>query len=242
MKELSIIIPVYNEELILEKEIDKMILAIAVVLPGVDYEILIVENGSSDQTKEIILKLVKKYSVIRAINLPVAGYGLALKAGLLAGQGKNLVVFNIDFWDVEFVKQAIGLISNYDLVLGSKNMPGARDQRNFLRRFITKAFNIFLSLFFGFKGTDTHGIKLVFKEKIISIVSQCQTERAIFDTEFVLRSQRAGLKVIEIPVSCVEKRKTRFKIMKSTWQTVKDLVILFFILRNVKNNKDNLIK
>lgn len=230
MKDLSIIIPVYNEELILEEEIDKMILAMDDVLPVIDYEILIVENGSVDQTKEIILKLVKKYPVIRAVNLPQAGYGLALKAGLLESHGKNLAIFNVDFWDVEFIKLALELIPDYDLVIGSKNMPGASDQRNFLRRFVTKAFNIFLSLFFGFKGTDTHGIKLVSREKIISIVRRCQTNWAIFDTEFVLRSERAGLKVIEIPVSCAEKRKTRFKIIKSTVQTVKDLIILFIIL------------
>jgi len=237
MKELSIIIPVYNEELILEKEIDKIILATATALPGADCEILIVENGSVDRTKEIVFKLAEKYSIVKAINLPQAGYGLALRAGLLKGEGKNLAVFNIDFWDLEFVNRALELISDYDLVLGSKNMPGARDQRNLLRRSVTKAFNIFLNLFFGFKGTDTHGIKLVSREKIIPIVSQCKTDRAIFDTELVLRSERAGLKVVEIPVSCVEKRKTRFNIVKSTIQTIKDLMILFFVLR--KNNKDN---
>ncbi len=230
MKELSIIIPAYNEELILEEEMKKIIFSMGKILAGAEYEILVVENGSTDRTKEIILKLVKEYPIIRAINLPRAGYGLALKAGLLAGDGKNLAIFNVDFWDVEFIKQALGLIADYDLVIGSKNMPGARDQRNLLRRFVTKAFNIFLSLFFGFKGTDTHGIKLASREKIISVVAECKTDRAVFDTEFVLRSQRAGLRLTEIPVNCVEKRKTRFKIMRSTWQTVKDLIILFIVL------------
>ncbi len=243
MKELSLVVPIYNEEAILEKEVERMFLEMEKNFSDLDYEIFLVENGSFDRTKSIAEKMVDKFPKVRTIHLPEAGYGKALKEGLLQNNSKYTVLFNIDFWDVPFVKKALDLLykENLDMIVGSKTAPGAEDTRPFLRRSITKTFNWLLQKAFDFSGTDTHGMKLIVTEKIKPIIKECKTEKEIFDTEFVLRAQHAGLKTQEVPVVCEERRKTTYNISKRIPRTIKDLVVLFFSLRLAKLGKIKLL-
>lgn len=234
MINLSITLPVFNEEQILETEVEKIIFGMGKKMPTVSYELLMIENGSTDGTKEIINKLIKKFpAIIRAEYLPVADYGLAVKECLLQSIGECIIVFNIDFWEIDFIIKSLDILKKewVSVVIGSKSMLGAKDKRTFLRRSVTWGFNLLLKILFGFRGTDTHGIKMFNRENILSIVRDCRTDRIIFDTELILRAQRVGLKIKEIPVSCVEKRETRLNILKSVKQTVEDLFILFFSMR-----------
>lgn len=239
MKTLSLVIPVYNEEAILEHEAVAIMKEMKILLPQVEYELLLVENGSSDRTHEIAQKLAEFYPEVRAVHLDKAGYGYALKYGLEKSEGKYIVLFNIDFWDVHFVKKSLAILENepVDIIVGSKTMKGAEDTRPFLRRLITRTFNALLRAAFGFEGTDTHGMKVLRRDKMLPIIAECRTEREIFDTEFVLRAQTAGLKSKEVPVMCEEKRKTTYNISKRIPRTLKDLIVLFFTLKRPVNKK-----
>ncbi len=233
MPEISIIIPIYNEQAILHKEVLSIVSELKNFLPQINYEIILVENGSVDATRSIAEGLTRSYPTIRLVHLPAASYGRALKHGINESRGVYTVLFNIDFWDVPFIVKALEIMryGKMDMVVGSKTMKGAEDTRPFLRRLITQLFNKLLRLIFGFTGTDTHGIKLLRQDKILPVVAACQTEREIFDTEFVLRSQRMGLLTAEIPVVCQEKRATVYHISKRIPRTIKDLIVLFFSLR-----------
>lgn len=79
MKTISLVIPVYNEEAILEHEVVAIMKEMKILLPQVEYGLLLVENGSSDRTHEIAKKLAEFYPEVRAVHLDTAGYGLALK-------------------------------------------------------------------------------------------------------------------------------------------------------------------
>lgn len=239
---LSIVIPIYNEETILEQEVERLITDMK-ARSYREYELLLVENGSHDRTHAIADELAKRFEEIRVFHLRDAGYGPAMKHGLLQAQGEFVVLFNIDFWDVDFISKALDLQKekNLDMVVGSKTMEGAEDTRPFVRRLITRTFNALLRFVFGFSGTDTHGMKLLVREKMTPIIQQCKTEREIFDTEFVMRAQHAGLKTEEIPVVCEEKRKTTYAIAKRIPRTAKDLLILFFSLRFLQFNRIRMI-
>lgn len=237
MKELSFVIPVFNEEKILENETTQMVAEINRVFHGVDYEIFLVENGSTDNTPAIVDKLAHTFSTVRVVHLLRSDYGLALKHCLLESQGKYVVIFNIDFWDVEFARCALEKMRNSSIVLvvGSKSMPGAGDKRPWLRRLVTRGFNGLLRTFFGFRGTDTHGLKVLVAKQVMPVITECQTDGVIFDTEFVLRAQKMGLASEEMPVVCEEKRKTRLKMFTSIFQTLRDLVALYRALNNKKS-------
>ena len=235
MTYLSVVIPIHNEEEILEEETRKMIPLLDNVLTGREYEILLVENGSTDSTFKIAGFLSKEFPQIRVIYMSVGDYGRAMKEGILQSRGAYTAIFNIDFWDTEALKKALRLFENEnkDVVVCSKTMKGSKDTRSLKRRIITRSFNLVLRMFFGYNGTDTHGIKFFRTARIVPIVRKCWTGGGMLDTEFLLRAQDGGLNMSEIPVVCVEKekRKSFFGVAKHGPGVLKDLAKLFIELR-----------
>ena len=101
---LTIIIPVYNEAAILVRSVTALIEALEPV--KLDYELLICENGSTDNTAALVYAMMAEHPMVRLESLPRAGYGRALRHGITHARGPFIVVFNIDFWDVTFLQQA----------------------------------------------------------------------------------------------------------------------------------------
>lgn len=233
LMKLSIIIPIHNEEEILEQEIRSLVSAMNELLQNSDYEITLVENGSLDNTLNIAKKLAAEYSTINVVSLQMPDYGKALKEGILYSRGQYVAVFNIDYWDIDATKKALSLFQDggCDIVVCSKTMKGARDLRRSSRKIMTRVFNLSLRLLFKYQGTDTHGIKFLSRDKILPLVRQCWTSRAMFDTELLLRAQKEGLRISEIPATCIEKRKSVFGITNHIPRVLKDLVKLFVELR-----------
>jgi UDP-galactopyranose mutase len=229
---ISIVIPVYNEEKILESAV-REIVAEADKL-DINYELIICENGSKDRTLEIGQALSKEYPQVRAIHCPEPNYGAALELGILKAIGDNIVCFEIDFWDGPFIEIAKVLLRKYDAVVGSKAAKGARDRRPLIRRIITHGFNLFLRIFFGFQGTDTHGIKAFRREKSVNIVNDCKTSKDIFATELILRMERAGFYMCEIPLEIEERRPPSINLLKRVPSTIKNLFTLWKATRNLK--------
>lgn len=229
-KKISIIIPIYNEGLILEEEINNLLQKISHKLPPEynDLELILVENGSTDNTLEITKKLASQFSQIKIATLNTPSYGKAVKRGVSIASAKYVAICNIDFWDIDFLKQGLDLIikNSADIVVASKTLKASRDKRNFIRRLITKGFNLFLKLCFHYQGTDTHGLKVFDRKKLTPIINECVTEEEIFDTEFIIRAQYKGLKIKELPITVVEKRKSTYGILKRVCPTIKDLFII----------------
>jgi len=233
IRKYSVVIPIYNEEEILRKSIESLVKDIQGITEfNKEYEIILSENGSNDDTHKVAEQLKKEFSVIRIKRLKHASYGQSLRLGIQAGLYENIIIFNIDFWDIEFLKKALMLLDEYDCVVGSKVIKGAIDERPLLRRLITRGFNLLLNYLFGFKGTDTHGIKGFRKSSFLPISLQCHTERDIFDTELLLRAERAKLLIHELPVTIREVRLTRLEPLKRVASTLHDLVTLHRALKS----------
>lgn len=225
---LTIIIPVYNEEAILVESITALTEALEPL--GLDYELLICENGSTDSTAALARALMAEHPQIRLESLPEASYGGALRHGIARACGPLVAIFNIDFWDVAFLQQSLELLQGCDLVVGSKAAPGSRDSRPSFRRMITRSFTLLLRFLFGFQGTDTHGIKAFRAGRVVPIVQACETNHEIFDTEIILRAHQAGLHLCEIPVSVQEMRPSRYSLWQRVPATFRDLIWLIRVL------------
>lgn len=225
---ISIVVPAYNEEKLLPGFLKEVTSYLEKTCP--DYEIIIVENGSRDRTLEIAKDFAKKNSRVKVEHLAKPSYGKALIYGLKKASGDYLVVFNVDFWDERFIDLVKVNLLGYDIVTGSKNLSGSSDRRPFSRRVVTRGFSFFLNIFLGYKGTDTHGIKTLRRSKVFPLIRKCRTQTGIFDSELLVRAQRAGLKILELPVEISEKRPNRFGI-KRILETPKDIVKLYLALR-----------
>jgi glycosyltransferase AglD len=230
VRAFSLVVPVYNEAPILVESLSRMVAAFDAF--GSEYEIFICENGSTDDTQSLTRHLERIHSPVRAAYLATPNYGLALKHGIDECRHELVVLVNIDFWSVDFVRRALPLLEREaDLVIGSKVMPGSNDARPLLRRAITRSFNALLHRLFDFRGTDTHGMKALRKSRLGPIAGQCVTDRSLFDTELVIRAERGGLRVVEIPVQVREIRQPDY------WSVVRripeTIVNLFRLIREL---------
>jgi len=201
---LSVVVPVHNEAPILVDQVHEMIGGLRNL--GHPFELLLIENGSTDKTATLCTALASKHPEIRVIQVPVGDYGVALKRGILAAKEAVVVIFNVEFWSLEFVNIALTALETRTMVIGSKSAPGAHDDRPFIRSTITRTYNQLLRLVWGFDGTDTHGMKAFWREPLLPIVTACVTAGFVFDTELVLRAQRAAISKLELPTDVRELR------------------------------------
>ncbi len=233
MPEISIVIPVYNEEPYLMDYINQLCIELKEADVD-DYEIVLVENGSKDRTLKIARELVEKNSKIRLITLEKADYGAALKKGMLASKGNYILQFDIDYWEISFLRKTVLLMREfeYNVIIGSKNMLLSKDKRRLVRRIISQGFRFFLLLFFRLRVSDTHGVKTwKNNETLKQLIRETRFSRHIFDTELVLRCQKKGLNIIELPMAVIEQRPSSAKaLIKRIPEAIFDLIYLWYEL------------
>ncbi len=227
----SIVIPVYNEEGILPSAVHDLVAR----LPRLErtYELIIAENGSTDRTIELAEALSKRYEQVSTFSASEPDYGLALREGIDRARGTYVICDEIDICDVDFYYRALEILEAGDarMVVGSKVMKGADDRRPFGRRAATHVLNGLLRIMLGFKGTDTHGLKAFHREALVSVVSECIVNRDLFASEFVIRAERSGVGVVEIPVTLAEKRPPSIELTRRVPAVLKGLARLIAAIR-----------
>ena len=232
--DVSIVIPVYNEEAILHAAI--VDLRERLEDAPWNYEIVLAENGSRDKTLQIAQSLAQKYGRVRAISVPEPNYGRALREGIEAARGRYVLCDEIDLCDVEFQRRAVELLEagTADFVIGSKLLSGAQDERPLFRHLASKMYTQMLRLLLGFHGTDTHGLKAIRRDVVLPVMRHCVVDRDVFSSELVIRADRAGLKMLEIPVRVMEKRPPSINLARRVPQVVKSLARLTWAIRIVR--------
>ena len=124
--DVSIVIPVFNEEAILHAAIVDLRERLEDV--SWKYEIVLAENGSRDQTLQIAQSLANKYRQVRVISVPEPNYGRALREGIVAARGRYILCDEIDLCDVDFQTRAVELLDSNmaDVVIGAVDNREAR--------------------------------------------------------------------------------------------------------------------
>jgi hypothetical protein len=152
--------------------------------------------------------------------------------GLLEASGEIGVIFDVDYYDLDFLKAALLLLDPSDaptgpaIVVGSKRAPGARDERSGLRRSATSIFSGILRLGFGLTLSDTHGIKVLNLLALRDAVRACRSGADLFDSELIIRAEYSGLITAEVPVTVSELRPSRTSIAKRVPRTLLGLAKL----------------
>jgi hypothetical protein len=170
---------------------------------------------------------------VRTFSLGEPNYGKALRRGLLEARGTYVLCDEIDLCDPDFHRRALELLrhGDCDMVVGSKAMKGASDERPLLRRAATRVMSGMLRVALDFRGTDTHGLKAFDRRALLPVVEACVIDRDLFASEFVIRAARAGLRVIEIPVRLHEKRPPAINLMKRVPHVLGGIVKLTYVIR-----------
>ena len=223
---ISVVMPAFNEEAILGVTIQSVYPAMT--QRDQPFEIVLVENGSTDATATLVDDLAARLPELRAIHLAEANYGRALKEGLLAASGEQAVIFDVDYYDLDWMAAALSELesSHAAVIVASKRGEGAVDHRAWHRRLITTVFSTVLRLLFGSKLPDTHGIKVLDRAAVAPYVAACSARHDLFDSELILRVQRAGLNVGHLPIEVIERRPPRSSVLRRVPRTLVGLVRL----------------
>lgn len=231
---VSILIPIYNEQGILRSAVVDLVERLKTF--DFDYELVLAENGSVDQTVSICEELAKEYPQVRYFSVGSPGhgnYGEALRQAILNARGEFVFCDEIDLCDTRFYARALELLEQgrADLVIGSKLAEGAHDERPLLRHAGSVVINGLLRFSLGFKGTDTHGLKAFRRTVLTPVAAQCVVDKDLFASEFVIRAERAHVAILEIPVRIHEKRAPSVHLFKRVPNVLKNLGKLVYAIR-----------
>jgi glycosyltransferase involved in cell wall biosynthesis len=228
---VSIVIPVYNEESIVAKAAEELVTGLE--SRKIDYEIVFAENGSVDATPKILKELAERNPRVRWFHCERPNYGTALKQGILEARGELVVCDEIDLCDFAFYDRALPMLEDgrAEMVVGSKAAKGASDRRPLVRRVATRVHTQLLRLTLDFHGTDTHGLKAFRRERLLPVIHKCVVDMDVFASEFVIRAWREGVKVAEIPIYLVEKRRPSVHLFRRVPNVLKNVAKLVYIIR-----------
>lgn len=236
-RHLSVVFPAYQEEAFLPT-------AVADVVGGLrdrgfTFEVLVVENGSRDQTRAVADGLANKYLEVQSLSINEADYGKALRHGLLSARGTFVVNFDVDLYDLGFLDAALRRMeaeARPSIVVASKRGGESNDTRALHRKFVTGVFSTLLRVGFGLKVSDTHGMKAMRRADVRALAEQCQFGTDLFDTELILRAERSGLITDEIGVTIIETRPARTPILKRILRSLRGLAKLWWALRQERGS------
>lgn len=215
-KKISVVIPIHNEGPFIYEYVEEFIRRLGIRVSAV-LEILLVENGSQDNSLSECKRLEKKFpGVVRALPIAIASYGEAIKTGILEANGEITSILECDFLKEDFLMESAKLVDSRisHFVVASKRHPESHDERPLKRRILTYLFNTFLKYTLGFGGTETHGLKTFHSKLAKAITKKSVTSAEVFQSELVLLANRFGIEVKELPIQIKEKRATPFPILK----------------------------
>ncbi len=232
----SIVLPAYNEAGLIAPVLDELVRGMR--HRGEPFELLVVENGSTDDTAAILGEREAVIPELRTVSLSEADYGRAIAKGFQLAAAPIVVHFDVDYYDFGFLDDAVRLIDDGSagIVLASKRAPGADDRRPLQRRLLTAAFTLAMRAILQTSITDAHGMKVLSRSQCASAAASCQMTGALYDIELVLRASAAGVRVVELPATVSELRPPRTPVWRRGVQSGLGLVQLRSLLRRERRS------
>lgn len=195
-KDISIVFPAYNEE----ENIEICVLVAHSILRELvkDFEMIVVDDGSTDMTREICVGLEKRLDNFRLISKEKnEGYGYALRDGFSAAKF-DLVFFSDSDrqFDIMNLKDLLEYIDEYDIVIGFRR----KRQDSLKRKFLSWAYNMLVRIIFNFYVTDIDCAFKIFKKKIFKKIT-IESQQYFVNTEILAKARLFGFSIKEVGVS-----------------------------------------
>ena len=201
--DISIILPVYNEESIIEENVNLLIDYLETITQHFNWEIIIVNDGSDDQTGNIANQLAERYDKIKAFHhYKNLNLGHALRTGFRNAQGEGIIVMDIDLsYSPNHIKKMADVLfhEHADVVIASPYMPGGKTTAVPRRRlFLSKMVNRIIR--FSLKGNiyTFTGMVRAYKSEFIKNVNLKSSDYQI-NPEIIFKARILRARMIEIP-------------------------------------------
>jgi hypothetical protein len=223
--EASIVVPVHNEAALLEGNTRILVEYLDRVLEG--YEVILVENGSLDDTRSRARGLAGAFTNIRVLEVPEPSLGEALRLGVSEARYDKVVYFPIDLsTDLGFIPESVALLDEFDVVVGSKRIKHSLDMRPLHRRLLSRGYHGLVRRLFATGFTDTTCVKAYRRSGVLPLFMEVPSSSQVFETELLLAAQRMGLSIREIPVVVRGDRPSRQPLGVKVRSKLRDLLSL----------------
>ncbi len=223
--ELSVIIPAYNEE----KRIGKTIEALFMYLDKQKYayEIIVVNDGSTDKTKDVVQTFKqKKIKIID--NHGNKGKGYSIQQGFLAAQKAWILFTDADLsTPIEELETCFRYASGADVIIGSRNLPMSQIvvKQPFFRSMLGRIFPFFVRLLLLPEIKDSQcGFKLFRKEVAQKVAEKQKITGFCFDVELLFLAKKFGCTIQEIPVTWSNDERSKIKVISDSFHMFFDLL------------------
>ncbi len=221
---LSIIIPLYNEQIRLKK-----LIKIYKYLnqQRFYYEVILVDDGSEDNTVKQLFRLSKRFRFQLITYQKNKGKGFAIKTGMLASKGRFRLFIDIDLsTPIEEFNKFIPYLLKHDVLIGSRKMAGSdmKKKQSFLRAALGKGFTKLSQVILGVKVSDfTCGFKCFSEMAGKEIFGRQRIKRWGFDSEILFIAKSRGFKIKEVPIEWRDDPNTKVKFPQDIIKSLMDL-------------------
>lgn len=231
---VSLVIPAYNESKIILDTLRAASHKLAELTE--DYEVILVDDGSTDNTAQLVLDCGDPHVRLERYS-PNCGKGRAVRTGMLAARGGIILCTDADLaYGVDVFGSMLDRFasSGADMVIGSRRLNG-EGYRNYppLRVFMSKCFGLLSRVISGLPYDTQCGIKGYRQQAAQQIFSRCATDGFSFDFEVLMRVDKLGLKVEQLPVSVINFRESKVNVARDSVRMFRDV---FRIRRAVRKD------
>ncbi len=223
---LSIVIPAHNEAHRLPATLDQIFAHLAAQTYSA--EVLVVENGSQDETLRIAQDYARKYPQLRVLQEAARGKGLAVQAGMLAAAGAYRFMCDADLSMpiAELNRFFPPALDDFDIAIASREVPGAvRYDEPHYRHIIGRGYNTLIRLFAlpGLHDTQC-GFKCLRGTVAEDIFRRVTLEGMSFDVEMLYIARRRGYKIVELPIPWHFNADSRVRLVQDSLRMGLDLL------------------
>ena len=228
--QLSVVIPAYNESARIEKTLDRVMSCVG--KQGWDAEVLVVDDGSTDSTADIVQQWMERYPRLHLVkNGANRGKGYSVRNGLLQAAGEIVMFTDADLSapmeEAERLFEAIA--EGADVAIGSRWLDRGRQtiHQPLYRRFFGRCFNWVTRLVMGLPFKDTQCGFKAFKRSAAQIIFRLQRiERWGFDPEILFIAQKLGYDIREVPVTWGHDERSRMSYLKDGMKMLEEMAII----------------
>ncbi len=219
---LNIVVPCFNEQDNLESTIKRI--KDWCKLNNLEFQIIIVNNNSTDKTEEVAQRLVDENLLL--VNEKKKGKGFAVKKGMMNSKYNNVLIIDADLsTDIDHLK--VDWLNAYNsLIIGSRPL-GIEIGTPFIRRTYGKVLNYLIRIIFPINIKDTQcGFKFLSTNKLNEVINEIEFGGFIYDLDLIMVCRKLKFKIIETPVSYNFDENSSVSLIRDPILVIKDLVRL----------------
>ena len=228
--QLSIVIPAYNESARIEQTLERVMSCVE--KQGWDAEVLVVDDGSTDRTPQVIQRWMERYPRLHLIqNEGNRGKGYSVRNGLLQAVGEVVMFTDADLSaPMEEAERLLAAIADgADVAIGSRWMDKTRQtiHQPLYRRFFGRCFNWVTRMVMGLPFKDTQCGFKAFKREAAQVIFRLQRiERWGFDPEILFIARKLGYDIREVPVTWGHDERSRMSYLKDGMKMLEEMAAI----------------